>query len=79
MEIILGIVVALVGIGLFMEVIESKFKRINWKGFFTVLIGGGVALAVVFSFTAEGVLVIVGGYFVLVVLALIFGRFKKEE
>ena len=81
MEVILGIiaVVVILGlIGIIMETISNWFGNINWINFFSIAIFGGIALAVIFSFTAEGVLVIVGAYFVLMILALIFGKFKKD-
>ena len=80
MEIILGIFglgLAVVAIGAFLEWVEEWFGSIDWGSFFLWLIGGGVALAAVFSFTAEGVLVIVGAYLVLVIVALIAGKFKS--
>jgi hypothetical protein len=80
MEVILGIFgvfLGLAAIGAFIEWVEEWFGSINWGNFFIWLIGGGIALAVIFSFTAEGVLVIVGAYFVLIVVALIAGKFKR--
>ncbi|MDO6560885.1 hypothetical protein [Paraglaciecola chathamensis] len=47
-------------------------------GVFLFIIGG-ILLAVIFSFTAEGVLIIVGAYAVLVILALLFGVFSKKS
>ncbi len=43
------------------------------------IIIGGILLAVIFSFTAEGVLIIVGAYAILVILALLFGIFSKKS
>ncbi len=80
MEIIFGIFglgLAVVAIGAFLEWVEEWFGSINWGSFFLWLIGGGAALAAIFSFTAEGVLVIVGAYLVLVIVALIAGKFKS--
>jgi len=80
MEVILGIFGAMLAIGAiaaFIEWVEEWFGSVNWSNFFLWLIGGGIALAVIFSFTAEGVLVIVGAYLVLIVIALIAGKFKN--
>jgi uncharacterized membrane protein YcjF (UPF0283 family) len=84
MEIVLGfigIVIVLAVIMSVMESIEKMFGRVNWTNFFMVLIGGGILLAVIFSFTSEGVFVIIGFYIVLLVFALIGGKFnnKNEE
>ena len=78
MEILLWIV----GIMSFLIVIEwlddiaSKFKKtINWSSFFKFLILGSVALSIIFSFTSEGIIVIVVAGIVLVFLSLIKGFF----
>ena len=73
MEVILWILGALLVFGLLGEAI----KAINWVRFLGFLILGSVALAVLFSFTAEGVLVIVGAYAVLLVISIFFGAFKN--
>lgn len=81
MEVILGIigVILVLGIiGIAMETINNWFGNINWVNFFSVSIFGGIALAIIFSFTSEGVMVIVGAYFVLMIFALIFGKFNKD-
>ena len=80
MEIILWIVGFAIIIGVIsyiMESLENWFGTINWEEFFKYLVIGGIVLAVIFSFTSEGVLIIVGFYFVLVILALLAGKFKK--
>jgi len=73
--IIIGIVIFLG----FLEELSNRFKAINWVKLFSVLIIGGILLAIIFSFTAEGVLVIIGAYVTLVFLALLFGVFSKKE
>jgi len=78
MEIILIIIGVIIVFGLLDEFI-TRFKSINWDKFLTVLIIGGILLAVIFSFTAEGVLIIVAAYAILVILALLFGVFSKKS
>ena len=81
MEAIFGFiaVVLFIGaIGVLIEWIEKWFGSVNWGNFFLWLIGGGIALAAIFSFTAEGVLVIVGAYIALVIVSLIAGKFKRH-
>ncbi len=73
----LGVFLALGLIGALIEMIDEWFQSINWGSFLLTLIGGGIALAVLFSFTAEGVLVIIGAYLVLIVVALFMGAFKN--
>lgn len=73
MEIILGIFGAMLVIGLVSEAI----KAINWPRFLGFLIFGSVTLAILFSFTAEGVLVIIGAYIVLLIISIFFGAFKN--
>jgi len=76
--IIVGILFFVVIITYIMDVITRWFGSINWGNFFLILIGGGLLLSLIFSFTAEGVLVIVGAYIILLFFALIFGKFKKD-
>jgi hypothetical protein len=57
--------------------VQECAKVIEWGRFLKALIFGGVILAILFSFTAEGVVVIVGAYFVLLVLSVIYGGFRK--
>jgi uncharacterized membrane protein len=73
MEVIFWILGVLIVIGL----IRESIKAINWARFLGFLIFGSVALAVLFSFTAEGVLVIVGAYAALLVISIFFGAFKN--
>ncbi len=73
----LGIVFAIAIIGAIVEMINEWFQSINWVSFLTVLVVGGILLGVLFSFTAEGVLVIIGAYIVLIIGALFTGIFKK--
>ena len=76
------IVFIIIGIVIFLGLLEelsNRFKAINWGKFFRVLIIGGILLAAIFSFTAEGVFVIIGAYVILVFLALLFGVFSKKE
>jgi hypothetical protein len=80
MEVILWIIGILIVIGTIssiMESFENWFGNINWEEFFKYLVFGGIILAVIFSFTSEGVLIVIGFYFVLIILALIAGKFKK--
>ena len=82
MEVLFGLVGIIIAIALIFKVmdsIEKMFGKVNWENFFKFLIFGGIGLAVVFSFTAEGVLVIVGAYIVLLVVALISGKFNNEK
>jgi DMSO reductase anchor subunit len=76
---IIGIVLILGFIGWLIEVVNDWKNSIDWAKFLGTLIVGGIALAVIFSFTAEGVLVIVGAYIVLIIGALTFGAFKKSD
>jgi uncharacterized membrane protein HdeD (DUF308 family) len=73
METILIILGVIIVIGMAGEAI----KAINWGKFLSFLLLGSIALAVLFSFTAEGVLVIVGAYAALLVCAIIFGGFRN--
>ncbi len=77
MEIALIIIGIIIIFGLIGEVIE-RLRTVNWARFFGVLLVGGALLAVIFSFTAEGVLVIVGAYVLLVIISLMFGVFSKK-
>ncbi len=74
---IIGILIIVGGISMIMESLENWFGSINWEEFFKYLVVGGIILAVIFSFTSEGVLIIIAFYFVLILLALIAGKFKK--
>lgn len=75
---IIGIILAIIIVNMLMNIINRWFGSINWINFFFVFIFGGIALAVIFSFTSEGIIVIVGAFSVLMILALIFGKFKKD-
>lgn len=77
MEIVLIVIGVLIVLA-FLEKLVNRFRSINWGKFFGVLIIGGVLLAAIFSFTAEGVLVIVGAYCILVIFALVFGAFSNN-
>ena len=72
--IIIGIIIFFV----LLDELNKKFKSINWAKFLGILTLGSIFLAVIFSFTAEGVLVVVGAYVILVILALLFGVFSKK-
>ena len=81
MEVIAGIILAILALGLIgfiMETVENWFGSINWTNFFLFFIIGSILLALIFSFTSEGVLVIIGAYIVLLLIALISGKFKKD-
>ncbi len=75
MEVIVWIIVIIFLLVWLIEVLNNWKNSINWAKFLWILIIGGIALAVIFSFTAESILVIVGGYSVLIITALIFGAF----
>ena len=62
MEIALIIIGIIITFGLIGEVIE-RLRTVNWARFFGVLLVGGALLAAIFSFTAEGVLVIVQSFY----------------
>lgn len=79
MEIVIGIVLAIVIIPWIMKVMTSWFGRINWVNFFMVFILGGITLSIIFSFTSEGVLVILGAFSILMLIALIFGKFNIKS
>ena len=77
MEIILWIIGIFLLLGIIQIVIESiqnALSSINWK----LLIFGGVGLAILFSFTAEGILVIIGAYIALIIFSFISGMFDKK-
>jgi hypothetical protein len=78
MEIALIIFCVIIVVGILEELI-TRLKSINWSKFLTVLIIGGILLALIFSFTAEGILIIVGAYAILAILALLFGVFSKKR
>ena len=67
----------ILGFLIVISLIRESLKAINWVRFLGFLIFGSVALAVLFSFTAEGVLVIVGSYAALLVISIFFGAFKN--
>jgi len=75
---IIGVILVLGFIGWLIEVVKDWSNSIDWVKFLGTLILGGIALAILFSFTAEGVLVIIGAYIVLIIVALTFGAFKKS-
>lgn len=80
MEILFGIIGAFLVLGIIRVILEALNdwrNSIDWGKFLSILIIGGIALAVLFSFTAEGVLVIVAAYMVLVIGALFMGAFNK--
>ena len=56
---IIGVILVLGIIGWIIEVVNDWRNSINWGKFLGTLIAGAIVLAVIFSFTAEGVLVIV--------------------
>ncbi|MBN2816492.1 MAG: hypothetical protein JXQ67_07385 [Campylobacterales bacterium] len=76
---IIGVILVLGFIGWLIEVVNDWKNSIDWGKFLGTFLLGGIALAVIFSFTAEGVLVIIGAYIVLVIVALTFGAFKKSN
>ena len=81
MEVVVSIIGILLFIGvvfIVMDTITRWFGNINWINFFSVLIFGGIALATIFSFTSEGIFVIIGAFFILMILALFLGKFKKD-
>ncbi len=78
MELALIIIGTIIFLGLLSDIV-NKFKTVNWGRFLLVLILGSILLATIFSFTSEGVLVIVGAYVVLVILAMLFGVFTKKS
>ena len=73
MEFLLYIIGAL----LFLTLLGEACQAINWVRFLCFLIIGSVILAILFSFTAEGVFVVIGAYFVLIVISVFFGAFKN--
>ena len=75
MEIVLIILGVLFVFGLIQKLVTS----INWGRFFGFIIFGSITLAVLFSFTSEGVIVIVGAYIVLVILAFFYSALKKIQ
>ncbi len=75
---ILFIIIGIIIVFGCLDELNNRFKSINWIKFLSVLIIGAILLAVIFSFTAEGVLVIAGAYATLVILALLFGVFSKK-
>ncbi len=75
---VIGIVLVFSFIGWLIEVIKDWKNSIDWGKFFKALLIGGIAFSILFSFTAEGVHVIIGAYFVLIIVPLTFGAFKKS-
>jgi hypothetical protein len=71
------ILLIVLGVILVIGCVQECVAVIEWGRFFKFLIFGGVSLAVLFSFTAEGVIVIVGAYLVLLVISVIYGGFRK--
>ena len=69
----------ILGFLIVISLIRESIKAINWVRFLGFLIFGSVALAVLFSFTAEGVLVIVGASAALLVISIFFGAFKNRS
>jgi len=59
--------------------LKNGASSINWGKFFLSLIIGSILLALIFSFTAEGVLVILGFYILLIFGALIYGIFSNKN
>jgi hypothetical protein len=59
MELVLIIIGILIVLGL-LESVVDRIKSINWRVFISVFTLGSILLAVIFNFTAEGVLIIVG-------------------
>lgn len=77
MEIVLIIIGIIILLGLIDELV-NRFKSIDWAKFLGILVIGSFLLALIFSFTAEGVLVVVGSYAILVILALLFSIFSRK-
>ena len=75
----MGLVLGLLGVMIVVGLVSDAIEAINWRRFFGFFFLGSIALAAVFSFTAEGVLVIVGFYAALLVVAIIYGGFKKNK
>ena len=78
MEIIFGIIGIILVLWI-IEVLNDWRNSINWGKFLGTLIIGSIVLGVLFSFTAEGVLVIIGAYIVLIIVALLFGSFNTKN
>lgn len=78
MEFFIGLIAVLIVLA-FVEKVNDKLRSIHWLRFLSTLIIGSIVLAVIFSFTAEGVLVIVGFYAALIVIALLLGIFSKNN
>ena len=81
MEVILWFFVIAIVAGGLAEVFDAGkdwYLSINWLMLFSVLIGGSLLLALIFSFTSEGVLVIIGAYIVLIIISLFIGKFNHN-
>ncbi|GAA6140174.1 hypothetical protein NBRC116583_39220 [Arenicella sp. 4NH20-0111] len=78
MELLLSII-GIVFIAIIFEELTIKFKSIIWSRFLFFLVVGAGLLAVLFSYTSENVIVIVGASIVLIVLALFFSVFSRKS
>ena len=67
----------ILGLLLFFALLGEACNAINWVRFLCFLVVGSVILAILFSFTAEGVFVVIGAYLVLIVISVFFGAFKN--
>ncbi len=76
MEIILGIIAVIIIFALY-EKLSEKINFINWSKFFIWFIFGSIILAIIFSFTREGVFVVIGAYAILLIVSLFRGLFSK--
>lgn len=76
MEIILGIIAVIIIFVLY-EKLSKKIRFINWAKFFIWFIFGSIILAIIFSFTSEGVFIVIGTYAILLIISLFRGLFSK--
>ena len=74
-----GIAIVIFGLAEIFEEEKPWYLSINWLWFFSILISGSLLLTLIFSFTAEGVFVIIGFFLVLILVSLFGGYFKKLQ
>lgn len=73
----MGLILGFIGVVLVLGLIQEAISAIEWSRFFAFFIFGSIALGVLFIFTTEGMLVIIGAYTVLLLISIVFGGFGK--
>lgn len=78
MEFVIGLFCFILVLSL-LQWIADTIKAVSWWRFLLFFMLGGGALAVLFSFTSEGVFVVIGAYAVLLIIFIFWGILKRNQ